>query len=330
MKRREFISLMGGVAGWPLAAWAQQTERMRRIGVMMGVAEGDREGQQQVDAFRQGLKDLGWTDGRNMRMDFQWGVAQPGRAQPAARDIIAAQPDLIVSHSTPGTTAIVQLTKTISIVFLSVPDPVALGFVSSFAHPGGNVTGFTSLEPSMGGKWVEVLKDLNPRIGRVAILFNPETAPAGGKYYLPSFKAAGAALGVETIEAVVHDAAGIGQAIDSLAREPNGGLIAMADVFTALNRELIVRSALDHRLPLIASFRTFTEQGGLISYGSDNIDPFHRAASYVDRILKGEKSADLPIQAPTRFEMAINLKTAKALGLTISRDFLLRVDEVIE
>jgi putative tryptophan/tyrosine transport system substrate-binding protein len=233
MRRREFITLLGGAtAGWPLAVRAQQAERMRLIGVMMGLRENDRQGRQQAQALREGLQELGWTDGRNIRIDFHWGIGEPGQAQLAAKELVALQPDLIVSHTVSISTVVFQMTRTIPIVFVNVADPVGTGLVSGYARPGGNVTGFTNFEPSMGGKWVEVLKDLDPRIRRVLILFNPETATTGGEYYLPSFRAAGTALGVEPIEAPVHDAAEIERAIDALAREPNGGLVAMSDIFT--------------------------------------------------------------------------------------------------
>ena len=222
MRRREFITPLGGsTVAWPLAAKAQQGERMRRIGVMMGLPDDDRSGRRQADALRQGLQDLGWMDGRNIRIDFHWDVSHLGRAQVVAKDIIAVQPDLIVTHATVASTAVAEPTKSIPIVFVSVSDPVGLGLVASYARPTGNC-GFTNFEPSMGGKWVEVLKDLDPRIRRIAILFNPETAPAGGSFFLPSFMAAGVASGVEAIRAQVHDAAGIEKAVDALAREPNG------------------------------------------------------------------------------------------------------------
>jgi putative tryptophan/tyrosine transport system substrate-binding protein len=331
MKRREFITLLGGVAvGRLLSARAQQPVSMRRIGVMMAFAEDDRGARQQADALRRGLQELGWADGSNIRVDLHWDVRERARAEVIAKDIIAVQPDLIVSHAVTATSAVSRLTKTIPIVFVNVFDPVTLGFVSSFARPGGNITGFTSLEPSLGGKWLEILKDLDPRIWRVAMLFNPETAAAGGKLYLTSFKAAGEALGIETIEARVHDPGGIEKAIDAMARQPNGGLVAMADAFTYANREMIVRLANNNHLPFIAAFRPFTDAGGLISYGIDQFDIFHRAASYVDRILKGAKPADLPVQAPTKYELVINLKTAKAVGLTVPPTLLAVADEVIE
>jgi putative tryptophan/tyrosine transport system substrate-binding protein len=329
--RRQFISVLGGAAAaWPLAVRGQQPERMRRIGVMMGLAEDNREGRQEADALRQGLRDLGWTDGRNIRFDFHWDINEPSRAQLIAKDVVAIQPDLIVSHTTPATAAVFKLTRSIPIVFISLADPIGLGLVSNFARPGGNVTGFTNLEPSMGGKWVEVLKDIYPGIRRVAILFNPGTASAGGNLYLPSFKLACAALGVEPIESPAHNVAEIEQAIDALGREPNGGLVAMADISISLNRELIIRLAATNRLPLIAAFRFFPDEGGLVSYGPNVTDLFHRASTYVDRILKGEKPADLPVQAPTKFELALNLKTAKSLGLTVPQSLLAIADEVIE
>jgi putative tryptophan/tyrosine transport system substrate-binding protein len=331
LKRRKFITLLAGAAtAWPLAARSQQPDRMRRIDVMMALPEDDRLGRQQARALRAGLRDLGWTDGRNVRMDFHWDISEAGRAQIVGKDIVTVQPDLIVSHAVLATTAVSQLTKSTPIIFVSVPDPVVLGLVSSLARPGGNVTGFTNFEPSMSAKWVEILKDLDPRIRQIAILFNPETAALGGKYFLPSFKSAGEALGVEAIEAPVHNAAEIEQTIDALARKPNSGLVAMAEIFTVLNKASIIRLAANNHLPLMCPFRFFTDEGGLISYGIDLTDLFHRAASYVDRILKGAKPADLPVQAPTKFEMVINLKTAKALGIAVPANVLALADEAIE
>jgi putative tryptophan/tyrosine transport system substrate-binding protein len=329
MRRREFITLLGGAASLPVVALAQQPDEMRRIGLMISVPEDDHSGRAQADALREGLRKLGWAEGRNIRIDL-YGIAEPGRALAVAKDVVAKRPELICSIATPATAAVVQVTKTIPIVFGNVADPVSLGFVASYARPGGNVTGFSAFEPLMGGKWVEILHDLDPHIRRITMLFNPNTAPAGGEFFLPSFKAAGTALGVETIEARVDDAAGIEQAIDALSGKMGGGLVAMPDAFTGSNRNLIIRSALNHRLPLVAGYRTFSDFGGLVSYGSNANDLAHHAASYVDRILKGEKPADLPIQAPTKFEMVINLKTAKALGLTVPPALLARADEVIE
>jgi putative ABC transport system substrate-binding protein len=330
MRRREFITLISSATAWPLVAGAQQPDVMRRIGVMINLPEVDRSGRAQADALREGLRELGWTEGRNIRIDWYWDVAEPGRALAVARDVVTTRLDLICSIATPATAAVVQLTKTIPIVFANVADPVALGFVASYTRPGGNVTGFSAFEPSMGGKWVEILNDLDPRIRRITILFNPDTAPGGGKFFLPAFKAAGTALGVETIEAQVHDASGIEKAIEALSGETGGGLAAMPDTFTGSNRDLIIRLAANHRLPLVAAYRTFSEVGGLVSYGPNTSDLAHRAAAYVDRILKGEKPADLPVQAPTKFELIVNLKTAKALGITVPPSLLARADEVIE
>jgi putative tryptophan/tyrosine transport system substrate-binding protein len=296
----------------------------------MNLPEADRSGRAQANALRDGLRELGWMEGRNIHIDFHWDAAEPGRALEVAREIVATRPDLICSIATPATAAVVQSTKTIPIVFANVADPVALGFVASYTRPGGNVTGFNSFEPSMGGKWVEILHDLDPRIRRIKILFNPDTAPAGGKFFLPPFKAAGTALGIETIEAQAHNTPEVEQAIETLAGETGGGLAAMPDTFTGSNRDFIVRLALKHRLPLVAAYRVFSDVGGLVSYGPNTADLARRAASYVDRILKGEKAADLPIQAPTKLELVINLRTAKALGLTVPPTLLVQADDVIE
>jgi putative ABC transport system substrate-binding protein len=301
----------------------------RRIAVMTSVPEDDYRGRAQADALREGLRELGWTEGHNIRIDLN-GIAEPRRALEVAKDVVAKQPELICTIATPATAAVVQVTKTIPIVFGNVADPVSLGFVASYARPGGNVTGFSAFEPLMGGKWVEILHEIDPRIRRLTILFNPDTAPAGGKFFLPSIKAAGMTIGAETIEAQVDDPAGIERAIEALSSEMGDGLVAMPDAFTGSNSNLIIRLALNRRLPLIAGYRTFPDAGGLVSYGPNTSDLAHRAASYVDRILKGEKPANLPIQAPTKFEIVVNLKTAKALGVTVPPALLARADEVIE
>jgi putative ABC transport system substrate-binding protein len=329
MRRREFLTVISGATVWPLVAHAQQPDAMRRIGVMISVPEDDQSGRAQADALKDGLRELGWTEGRNISIDF-YGIAKTGRALAVANDLVATRPELICSIATPATAAVVQATKTIPIVFANVADPVSLGFVASYARPGGNVTGFSAFDPSIGGKWVEILRDLDPAIQRITILFNPDTAPGGGKFFLPSFRAAGTVFGVETVEAQVHNAAGIEQAINALSGKSRGGLVVMPDAFTGSNRELIIRLALNHRLPAVAGYRTFSTDGGLISYGPNASDLAHRAASYVDRILKGARPADLPIQAPTKLEMVINLKTAKTLGITIPTTLLASADEVIE
>ncbi len=331
MRRREFITLLGGAAAaWPLAARAQQPERMRRIGVLMAYAESDREGQACVAAFREGLQKLGWTEGRNIRIDTRW--ATPGDAeamQRFAKELVALQPDLILSHNTPTTAALLQQTRTIPIIFANVSDPVGSGFVASFPRPGGNVTGFTNMEPTMAGKWLELLKEIAPRVNRVAFLFNPATAPYA-EYYLNPFKAAAASFAVEAIAAPVRDTSELESVIAAQAREPNGGLIVMPDTFTTAHRAEITSLAARYRLPAVYPFRFFTELGGLLSYGNDLLDNFRRAATYADRILKGAKPSELPVQAPVKFELVINLKTAKALGLDVPLHLQQRADEVIE
>jgi putative ABC transport system substrate-binding protein len=303
---------------------------MRRIGVLIGFAEDSPDGQRQAEALRKGLEKLDWVDGRNMRVDLRWAAGDPERMQLLARELVALQPDVLVSHSISVSIAVLKETRSIPIVFVNVSDPVGSRLVESFAHPGGNATGFTNLEPSMGGKWLEVLKDLDPTIRRVAFMFNPATAPGAGRYYLSAFETGAVALAVEPIIAKVNDIGEIEQAISALARQPNGGLIITPDIFLASHRDSIIELTARHRVSAIYPFRIYPDAGGLISHGNDAVDIFGRAASYVDRILKGANPADLPVQTPTKFELVINLKTAKALGLTINRDFLLRADELIE
>ena len=331
MQRRQFIALLGGAAAaWPLAARAQQPDRMQRIGMLMGYAESDREGHAFVAAFRDGLQKLGWTEGRNIRMDTRW--AKPDDAelmQRYAKDLIALQPDLILSHGTPTTATLLQQTRTIPVIFVNVSDPVGSGFVVNFPRPGGNVTGFTNIEPTMAGKWLELLKEIAPSVNRVAFLFNPATATYAG-YYLSSFKATAASFALDAIATPVRDTTELESAIAALAREPNGALIAMPDLFTSIHRVDITLLAARYRLPAVYPFRFFAEVGGLLSYGSDLGDNFRRAATYADRILKGAKPGELPVQAPIKFEMVINLKAAKALGLDVPSHLQQRADEVIE
>jgi len=330
MRRREFITLLGGATvTWPLAARAQQPESMRRIGVLMGFPESDPQAQSFIAAFRDGLQKLGWTDGRNIRIDTRWPGFDAESRQRFAKELVALQPDLILSHTTPTTAALLQETRTIPIVFATVTDPVGSGFVPSLARPGGNVTGFTLVEPTMAAKWVELLKEIAPRVNRVAMLFNPATATYAD-YFLTPFKAAAASFGVAAIAAPVRDMSELESVVAAQAREPNGGLIVMPDSFTDTHREEIISLVARYHLLAVYAYRFFTEHGGLLSYGADLRDNFRRAAYYVDRVLKSEKPADLPVQAPTKFELVINLKTAKELGLTITRDFLLIADEVIE
>jgi putative ABC transport system substrate-binding protein len=302
---------------------------MRRVGVLMGYSESDREGQAFVAAFREGLQKLGWAEGSKIRIDIRWGALDADSRQRFAKELVALQPDLILSHNTPTTTAMLQQTRTIPIVFVIVADPVGSGLVASFARPGGNVTGFTTMEPTMAGKWLELLKEIAPRVNRVAFLFNPATAPYA-EIYLNPFKAAAASFAVEAIAAPVRDRSELESVIAAAAREPNGGLIVMPNTFMNVHRADITSLAARYRLPVIAPYRFFTELGGLLSYGNDTLDNFWRAATYADRILKGAKPSELPVQAPVKFELVINLKTAKALGLDVALQLQQRADEVIE
>jgi putative ABC transport system substrate-binding protein len=329
MRRREFITLLGGVVAWPLAARAQQPDRMRRIGVLMGFAESDREGQAFVAAFREGLQKLGWAEGRNIRIDYRWTGLDTELVQRFAKELVALKPDLILTQSTPATAELLRQTRTIPIVFALVADPIGSGFVASFPQPGGNITGFVTMEPTMASKWLELLKEIAPRVARVAMLFNPATAPYA-EYWLNPFKAAAASVAVQAIVAPVHDTSELESVVAAQAHEPNGGLIVMPDTFTTGHRSEITSLAARYRLPAVYPYRVFAEFGGLLSYGDDLTDNFRRAASYTDRILKGEKPSELPVQAPAKFELVINLKTAKALGLDVPLQLQQRADEVIE
>jgi putative tryptophan/tyrosine transport system substrate-binding protein len=333
VRRREFISLLSGAAAtWPLVARAQQAERMRRIGVLMGYAESDSDAQAWYAAFRAELQTLGWTEGRSIQIDTRW--ATPDDAESMRRfamELVALQPDLLLSSSTPTTTALLQQTRhTIPIVFAMAADPVGSGFVASFAQPGGNVTGFIyTTDPTMAGKWVELLKEIAPRVARIAMLFNPVSAPYAD-YWLNPFKAAATSFAVEAIPSPVRDRSELQSVIAAQAREPNGGLIVMPDSFMDAYRVEITSLAARYRLPAVYPVRFFAEVGGLLSYGVDRTVNFRRAATYVDRILKGEKPAKLPVEAPIKFELVVNLKTAKALGLEVPPTLLARADQVIE
>ena len=329
MKRRAFLTLLGGTAAWPLAARAQQA-RMRRIGVLMPYAETDPQGQARIAAFRDGLQKLGWAEGGNIRIDTRWATPDNSESiQRFAKELVAFQPDVIFSPTTPSTAALLQQTRTIPIVFAAVSDPIGSGFVASFARPGGNVTGFMLMEPTMAGKWLELLKEIAPRVARVALLFNPATAPYA-EYYLTAFKASAASFAVGAIVAPVRDTSELESVVAIYAREPNSGLIVMPDSFTTTHRAEITSLAARYRLPAVYPFRFFAEVGGLLSYGNDAFDNYRRAATYVDRILKGTKPSELPVQAPVNFELVINLKTAKALGLDVPLQLQQRADEVIE
>jgi putative ABC transport system substrate-binding protein len=330
LKRRDFIALLGGAAAWPLAARAQPPGPMRRIGVLMGYPESDREARARFTAFREGLQKLGWAEGRNIRIDMRWGTPGDMAAiQRLAKELVALQPDLILSHVTPTTAALLQETRTIPIIFANVSDPVGSGFVASFARPGGNVTGFTNIEPTMAGKSLELLKEIAPRVNRVSFLFNPVTAPYA-EYYLNPFKAAAASFAVEAIAAPVRDTSGLETTIAEQARAPNGGLIIITDSFMTAHRAEITSLVARYRLPAVYAYRAFVELGGLLSYGNDVLDSFQRAAGYADRILKGATPSELPVQAPVKFELVINMKTAKALGLDVPLHLQQRADEVIE
>jgi putative ABC transport system substrate-binding protein len=309
---------------------AQQGERMRRVGVLMAHAESDPEGQANVAAFREGLQKLGWMEGRNLQIDTRWAAAQVESIQRFAKELVALQPDLILSANTPTTAALLQQTRTISIIFANVSNPVGDGFLASLPRPGGNITGFTNLEATMAGKWVELLKEIAPRVARVAAVFNPGTAPGGGSYFLGPFEAAAASFRVEAIVAPVRDTSELESVVAAQARQPNTGLVVISDFFMIDHRVEVTSLATRYRLPAVYPFRMFTELGGLLSYGSDLIDNFRRAASYVDRVLRGEKPGELPVQAPVKFELVINLKTAKSLGLDVPLHLQQRADEVIE
>jgi putative tryptophan/tyrosine transport system substrate-binding protein len=331
MKRREFITLLGGTAAtWPLAARAQQPERVRRIGVLMAHTESDPEFQAYLGAFRDGLQKFGWSEGRNIRIDARWGALDDAESrQRSAKELIALQPDLILTQNTPPTASMLQQTRTIPVIFVIVADPVGSGFVGSLPRPGGNATGFTIMEPTIVGKWLELLKEIAPRVDRAAFMFNPATAPYVA-IYLEPFKAAAASLGMEAISAPVHDRAELDTVIAAQADKPNGGLILIPDGFLNVHRVEIVSLASRYRLPAVYPWRFFPELGGLLSYGNQQRDSFGLAAAYADRILKGEKPSELPVQAPVKYELVINMKTAKALGLDVPILLQQRADEVIE
>jgi putative tryptophan/tyrosine transport system substrate-binding protein len=330
VNRRKFITLLGGAAAaWPLAARAQQSDRMRRIAVLSGLTENDPEGHARVAALREGLQKLGWTEDRNVRIDIRWGTPDAESMQRFAKELVALQPDLIVTQNTPGTAAMLQQTRAIPIIFVNVVDPVGSSFVASFPRPGGNVTGFVSLEPTIAGKWLKLLREIQPRLNRVAFLFNPITA-SYAEYYLKPFKVAAPSFAVEAIAAPIRDTSELESVVATLARGSNGGLIVMPDSFLIAQRVAVTSLAARYGLPAVYPFRYFTEVGGLLSYGSDQLDNYRRAALYADRILKGEQPSELPVQVPVKFEMTINLKTAKALRLDLPDKLLALADEVIE
>jgi putative ABC transport system substrate-binding protein len=329
MRRREFIAGLGSAAAWPVVVRGQQGERVRRIGVLMASDENDPVYKHQLSAFTQALADLGWTEGRNVRMDIRWGGAEINRMRPLAQALVGLQPDIIVvTGSTAATVALQRETRTIPIVFASVSDPVAQRIVARLDRPGGNISGFASSEASLGGKYPELLSEIAPGLKRAAIMFNPDTAPVSA--FMPSFETAARSLKIAPITVPVHSDGEIEKTIIALGREPGGGLVVMPDAFTLAHRAPIILAAAQNNLPAVYSLSAFARDGGLLSYGPDRVALFLRAASYVDRILRGEKPGDLPVQFPAKYEMAVNLKTAKAFGLTVPQSILLRADEVIE
>jgi putative ABC transport system substrate-binding protein len=332
MRRREFITLLGGAAAgaWPLVARAQQPERVRRIGVLMVDAESDPEGQSYAKAIREGLKQLGWIEGSNVKLDYRWAAGDARLIRTFAKELVELKPEVILARSTPATAALKDETRTIPIVFTVVSDPIGSGFVTNLAHPGGNITGFTNFESSISGKWLGLLKEIAPRITQVGAMYNPETAPYA-PYYVRTFEVAAKSFSVEPISVVVHNDADIERAIAGLARESNGGLIILPDAFTtSSHRTQIIEQAARHHVPAVYPYGFIAVEGGLMSYGIDVPDLYQRAASYIDRIFHGTKPSDLPVQQPTKFELVINLKTAKSLGITVPATLLTRADEVIE
>jgi putative tryptophan/tyrosine transport system substrate-binding protein len=329
LKRRDFITLLGGAAAaWPLAARAQQGQRMRRIGVLNSLAADDQEGQARLTAFVQELQQLGWADGRNVRIDYRWGAGDAERHRQVAAELVALGPDVILAFGTAGVATLQQTTRSIPIVFAQVADPVAAGFVDSLARPGGNETGFTVYEYGLSAKWLELLKQIAPGVTRVAVVRDPSLAVGLGS--LAAVQSVAPSLGMELRPVGVRDAHEIERAIATFAREANGGLIVAGGASSAIHRDRIIALAAQHRLPAVYPYRYYISAGGLISYGPNTIELYRRAASYVDRILKGEKPADLPVQAPVKYETVINLKTARALGLEVPPTLLARADEVIE
>jgi putative ABC transport system substrate-binding protein len=329
MKRRAFITGLAGAAAWPLAARAQQGEQMRRIGVLTsGAAADDPDGQVRSAAFVQGLQQLGWTDGRNIRIDYRWGAGDADNMRKYAAELVALAPDVILASGTASVAPLLQATRTVPIVFVQVTDPVGAGFVDSLAHPGGNATGFLLFEYAISAKWLELLKEIAPRVSRAGVIRDPAQTAGTGQFGV--IQSVAPSLGMDVSAINLRDAPEIERGIAAFARSANGGLILTSSALSVVHRDLIVTLAARHKLPAVYYRRQFVTGGGLISYGPDVAEQNRRAAGYVDRILKGEKPADLPVQAPTKYELLVNLKTAKALGLTVPTSLLARADEVIE
>ena len=329
MRRREFITLLGGSAAWPLAARAQHADRMRRVSVLLGLAQQDPEAIDRVKAFRSGMRDLGWIEGRNVQIDYRFAGNNPESINKNVTELVQLAPDVIVANTTRIMAALQPATSVIPIVFVIVNDPVNQGFVSNLAHPGANITGFSAIEADIVGKWISLLSDVKPNLSRVALMFNPDSVPYYD-VYVRSFKALPQQTSVEVEAVHVRSAADVELAVAKLGREPDSGLIAASDTFILAVRGVILKAANQHRVPVISPYRQFVIEGSLMSYGPDTADIFRRTASYVDRVLKGEPPGNLPVQAPVKFELVVSLKTAKALGLSLRESFLQLADEVIE
>jgi len=331
MRRREFMSLIGSAAvAWPLAVRAQEPGRMRRVGVLFAFINNDPESQVRIAVFQQELESLGWREGSNIQIEYRWASGDPERFRAFAAELVAARPDVLVALASPSAEALARATRMIPIVFAAVSDPVRSGLATSLSAPGGNATGFTNFDTALGAKWVEFLKELSPRLARVALLFNPATAPGRGSAYLQSIEAVARSFGIESIHATVSNVAQIEDAIEALAGRPDSGLIVMPDIFMTNHRDLVTALATRYGVPAIYPFRYFAQGGGLISYGIDLSDIFRRAAGYVDKVLRGATPGSLPVQHPDKFELVINLKTARTLRLDVPRILLARANEVIE
>jgi putative tryptophan/tyrosine transport system substrate-binding protein len=331
MRRRDFITLVGGAAAtWPVAAHAQQAERKKRIAVLMAWSEANPEYRSWVTTFLEGLAKLGWVDGRSVQIDVHWGEGDPERIKMFAKQIVEAQPDVIFASTTPVTAALQGETHTIPIVFVIVADPVGAGFVAGLSHPGGNITGFVNIEPATAGKWLVLLKDIVPQIRRVAMMYNPDTAPGGGRFFLDPFETAARSLAIDPLTAPVHDDREIEAAVVSLGRD-QVGIVLASDAFMGVHQRVVTAAAIRNNVPVIgADIPGFVKGGGLLSYGANFPDIFRRAVSYVDQILRGTNPQDLPVEVPIKYQLLINLKTAKALGLTVPQSLLATADELIE